>query len=399
MLGSNLLAVPICDLLMATAWLGAGFEALAPGAGRWCLAACEPLSRALVAIARTSASAPSASWATGHSPWPPWLAACGAAFAVLVCLRRRDLEHALLPPSRGRVAMSWAAPLALALSIALGASAPPLLPPRGCWWLVAIDVGQGDALAIGGARGWQLVDAGPRAPTWDAGASAVVPFFQWAAVRRLDAVILTHGHGDHAGGLRAVRRALPVEHWWRTGASAAPRVAASARAAWAGDTLGRDPILAVRWPVAGFESSDLNAGSLVLDVGEGRARAWLAADVDSAVEDQITTSGPCAVLKVAHHGASSSSGVRFLARLRPEWAVISCGTHNPFGHPDPHALLRLASSGARVRRTDRHGTVWLELGNEGVREIDWSRDAFETRIDITPTPTPPGTLARAPSRC
>jgi len=43
--------------------------------------------------------------------------------------------------------------------------------------------------------------------------------------------------------------------------------------------------------------------------------------------------------------------------------------------------------------------VWLELGNEGVREIDWSRDAFETRIDITPTPTPPGTLARAPSRC
>jgi competence protein ComEC len=400
MLGSNLLAVPVCDLLMASAWLGAGFEAIAPGAGHWCFAACEPLSRGLVAIARASASAPGALWATGHSSWPPTLAACAAAMLVVACLDRRDLEHARLPISPLRGALAWAAALALLLAILLGVTAPSLAPPPGRWWLVVIDVGQGDALAIGGPHGWRLVDGGPRSPTWDAGASAVVPFLQWAAVRRLEAVMLTHDHGDHTGGIRAVRRALPVAGWWVTGASAPPRAAPpESRAAHAGDTLGREPLMVVRWPAIGFESRDLNAGSLTLEVGEGAARAWLAADVDSTIEDRFARVEGCAVLKVAHHGAASSSGTRFLARLRPEWAVVSCGAHNPFGHPDPRALARLSAGGARLRRTDRDGTVWLELGTDGVREVDWRHDDVETKRESTPSPMPAGALAHAPARC
>jgi beta-lactamase superfamily II metal-dependent hydrolase len=79
-------------------------------------------------------------------------------------------------------------------------------------------------------------------------------------------------------------------------------------------------------------------------------------------------------------------------------AVISCGAHNPFGHPDPGALGRLAGCGARVRRTDREGTVWLELGEDGVREIDWRRADFAARPSSTTSRAAGGALAHAPAR-
>ena len=59
-----------------------------------------------------------------------------------------------------------------------------------------LDVGQGDAIAIGTTRGWRQLDAGPRTPRTDAGQSVVLPFLRWAAVRRLDALMLTHDDGD-----------------------------------------------------------------------------------------------------------------------------------------------------------------------------------------------------------
>ncbi|HET9326489.1 MAG TPA: DNA internalization-related competence protein ComEC/Rec2 [Candidatus Eisenbacteria bacterium] len=398
-LGSNLVAVPVCDLLMASAWLGAGLEALIPGAGRWCFAACEPLSRVLIGVAQAGAAAPRALWATGHSFGPPFLAGLGAALFVIACLDARDLVHARLPASRTRVALSWMGPLALLLAIVLGASAPAMRPPPGRWWLVVLDVGQGDALAIGGANGWRLVDCGPRSPGYDAGAGAVVPFLHWAAVRRLDDVILTHEHGDHIGGVTAVRRAVPVVRWWRGGSPRRRGTPDEAQDVHAGDTLGLEPMLVARWPAAGFASRDLNAGSLTLEAGEGEGRALLAADIDSTIEDRVIVGGRCAVLKVAHHGAAASSGRRFLERVRPQWAIVSCGARNPFGHPDVRTLARLATCGAQVRRTDQVGTVWLELGPDGVTEIDWRRDAVrETHRAPSPVVTG-GALAHAPARC
>jgi competence protein ComEC len=399
-LGANLVAVPVCDLLMASAWLGAGLDALAPGAGRWCFAACEPLSRMLLAVAKASAAAPRALWATGHSSWPPLLAAAGATLAVIGCLGARDLVRAGYPPSRSRVTLAWLAPLLLLLALLLGVTEPAMTPPPGRWWLVVLDVGQGDALAIGGVHGWWLVDAGPRSPSYDAGAGAVVPFFQWAAARRLEAVVVTHGHQDHVGGVTAVQRTMTVARWWRGAGSPRPRtMPRESRVAHAGDTLGFDPLLVVRWPARGFTSPDLNAGSLALEAGEGDSRALLAADVDSTIENRLELAGVCAVLKAAHHGASASTGQSLVARVHPRWAVISCGARNPFGHPDPRTLARLAAVGARMRRTDRDGTVWIELGPEGVHEIDWRRGVMRSTRDIARPASIGGALAHAPARC
>jgi competence protein ComEC len=397
-LGANLLAVPVCELLLASAWMGVLIDLALPGAGRWFLAACEWLAAALRAIAGGAAAAPLALIPTGRSPGPVLLAAVGVVLVAFAAAGPRDLARARFGPTPGRVASAGLGTFALMLAVLLATTAPTMRPPLGRWWLVVLDVGQGDAIAIGTAAGWWLVDTGPRSRVHDAGASAVLPFLRWAAVRRLDGLILTHDHGDHTGGAGAVRRELPITRvvipagapWLRAGfAFAETRVA--------GDTLAHAPLMIVKWPRADFRSTDPNAASLVLELGEAAGRSLLAADVDSVIESRLDVSTPLAALKVAHHGASSSSGTAFLERVRPRFAVVSCGRNNPFGHPDEGALTRLERSGAQVRRTDLDATVWFEVGVDGARELPW-RSWRESVAAAAPARGVRGSLAHAPAR-
>ena len=73
------------------------------------------------------------------------------------------------------------------------------------------------------------------------------------------------------------------------------------------------------------------------------------------------------VLKIAHHGSAGSTSQRFLAAVGPRMAVISCGAHNPFGHPSPRTLAALTRRGIVVRRTDRDGSVHIILGECDLR--------------------------------
>jgi len=190
-------------------------------------------------------------------------------------------------------------------------------PPPGRWWLVGLDVGQGDALALGCAGQWWLVDAGPRSPHWDSGEGTVVPFFRWAGVRALRRLVLTHDDGDHTGGAGAVRRDLQVRE---TDASAprpgvpGPAAKYGARSLGRGDTLSAWPMVRVLWPPRPGQAGDSlsrrgdNAAALVIEVGERNGRALLMADVDSVVEAALDVTPGVAVLKAGHHGSGSSSG-------------------------------------------------------------------------------------------
>jgi competence protein ComEC len=373
---ANLAAVPVCGLLLAAAWLGAGLEASLPGAGAPWFAACEALSSALRTIAVFAARAPSVLVPAGPDPALAWLAAFGAAALAYGVAAPRTLDAAAWPPTRARAACTWLGVFGLTLALGLTLLVPPLRPPNGRLWLVALDVGQGDAIALGTRHGWWLVDAGPRTPHFDAGQSVVAPFFLWAGVRRLEGLVLTHDHLDHTGGAAAVLRAMAVAR--RFAPAPLPTVAGPSRRFAAtpcvrGDMLSRAPPILVRWPPSGARLQGDNAASLVLEVGEGNVRALLAADVDSTVEESLAVATRCALLKVAHHGAGSSSGARFLAGLGARLAVVSCGRRNRFGHPDAGALARLRAAGIDVHRTDGEGAVWVELSESGARSIEWRR--------------------------
>ena len=385
---ANLVAVPVSGLLLAAAWIGTAAELACPGLGTTLFGACEALADWLRAIATGAAGLPGAMVSAGHEPGLVVVAAAGAALLALALPETRTLEGRARPISRARFTARLFGWLAVAIAGVLLAGVQPLRPPPGSAWLVALDVGQGDALALAFADGWWLVDAGPRSPHYDAGERVVLPFLRWAGVRRLESLALTHDDGDHTGGAAAIARGVGIARRWAPPSfpglpGPGPRFGATPAAR--GDTLHRSPLLVVLWPprpgspgvdsaAAGpapsLTSAD-NAAGLVLEVGEGAGRALLLADVDSTVEESLAVERGVAVLKVAHHGSASSSGTRLLARTGACMALLSVGRRNPFGHPAPGTLARLAAAGCRIERTDRSGALWLDLSRAGVRLLDW----------------------------
>jgi competence protein ComEC len=376
---ANLVAVPLSEGLLAAAALGALGEIVLPGSGRPWMAACEALAAALHALLTCAGAWPGALWATGPGGALVALSVASAALAALALARPRALDaHA-----RGGAARAIAGVLALSCAAALLVSLAgvrALAPPAGRWWLVALDVGQGDATAIGTRAGWWLVDAGPRSPRWDAGEGVVLPFLRWAGVRTLASVCVTHDDGDHTGGLGSLRRGIPVRAWY--GPASVPGVPGPlahgpllSRAR--GDTLSEQPGGRVLWPPratdgdAAIASRGDNAASLVLELGEGAGRALLLADADSVTESRLAAHAGPALLKAGHHGSGSSSGAAFLQALAPARAFVSCGDRNPYGHPDGGALARLRQAGALLERTDHEGSLWYEVTAAGVRRLDW----------------------------
>jgi len=264
---------------------------------------------------------------------------------------------------------------------------------RGALHIVAIDVGQGDAIAVRTPDGhWFLVDAGPRGfGGSDAGLTRVVPYLNARGARRLEAVILTHPDEDHAGGLAAVLQNIstravlgPGLSIGQSGHMAGLTEARDAnvpwRRAWAGDSWRVDGVdfrvLHPRSPEASdaghgprarpsASSTDPNKWSVVLRVDYGRFSALLMGDADAEIEAGLLEEGDVTLLKVGHHGSRTSTSAEFVEAVSPEYALIPVGARNRYGHPDPVVLERLERAGVRILRTDRDGTVGIVARRDG----------------------------------
>lgn len=255
-----------------------------------------------------------------------------------------------------------------------------------------LDVGQGDCTLIQTPNGHNvLIDAGGRydgdsTQGSDTGKRIVLPALRRAGVRRLDAVILTHPHEDHAGGLPAVLAAEPTRLWLDSGQPhAAPgykgalaealRKHIPYRLARAGQTLTIEPgvsihVLRPTRPLLVGTPDDLNNNSIVCRLDYGRTSFLLCGDAANEAEAEMLDRRvelKSDVLKVGHHGSATSSSTAFISAVRPRWAVISCGRRNRYGHPRPETMERLRDAGARVLRTDLDGGVVVESNGADVR--------------------------------
>ena len=329
--------------------------------------------------------------ALGELPWTvaqvtPREAALLTAGALLPLLLATGAQWRVRPAVRAAVsALS-------AFAVLWGGQAALSLAGRGALHIVAIDVGQGDAIALRTPLGrWLLVDAGPRGfGGSDAGLTRVVPYLHGQGARRLEAIILSHPDEDHAGGLAAVLRNV------RTGAVLGPgfsggqsghmlgaEEARSANIPWrrtaAGDAWTLDGVdFEVLSPAPGGPSThsaapDPNAWSVVLRVTYGDFSALLTGDADAAIEDRLLGQGRITALKVGHHGSRTSTSEAFVRAVSPGYALISVGARNRYGHPDPAVLARLERAGTRVYRTDRDGTVTLTARSDGSVTVKGSR--------------------------
>jgi competence protein ComEC len=307
--------------------------------------------------------------------------------------RRRQLalRRGGAPASRrARLRRTAAALAALVLAIALAAagSAPSKRANGPSLTVRVLDIGQGDAILLQPSDGLPvLVDTGPP----DGG---VAERLDDAGVGRLAAVALTNADSDHSGGLadaldatrvesilysdptRELLDAARAEHARETHAgtgdsfrsgslrlevlSPEPRPASPGGDAAVAGEAGRVP------SIGQLERSgeDLNPRSLVILARWHRFAMLLTGDAEA--EAVHMDPGLIDVLKVAHHGSEDAGLDRLLERTAPRLGVISVGDPNPYGHPTPETLAVLRRRGIPVMRTDRQGTVTIEVGR-----TDW----------------------------
>jgi competence protein ComEC len=238
-----------------------------------------------------------------------------------------------------------------------------------------LDVGQGDAILLQPAGAPAvLVDGGPPGDGLAAKLDA-------AGAGGLGVAVVTHEQSDHAGGIEELLGHFPVSRLVyarlsrRLRSEAEMAGAASARIA-EGDTLRSGRLrIEVLWPprellAAPLAGADPNTQALVLLARWRDFSILLTADAEA--EAVPIDPGPVDVLKVAHHGSDDAGLDALLDRITPKLAVVSVGAGNPYGHPTTATLAALVAHHIPTLRTDRDGTVVLDV-RRGAVEVGTSR--------------------------
>jgi len=347
---ANLVAVPLASVLVPLGFV-AGVAGLGhAGAAELVNRLAAPVAAALLRLAELAARAPALPWGevspVGH-----------AAFALA--------SLALVAGLRG----GWRGWRSLTVAFAAGmvtVVVPPAWPTPD---LIALDVGQGDAVVIRLARGQAVLVDGGGSPfsDFDVGARTVVPALRALGIGALPLVVATHADADHIEGLATVLRSFPVgtllighpaeerTAYVELMRAAAERGVPVARARRGESYRVGRLALDVLHPghAAAGEPNEDSVGLLLR--WRGTPWALLLGDAPASVEARLAVP-PTPLLLAPHHGSASSTSEALLRAAQPAWAWLSVG-ENRYGHPSPAVLARLAAHGVAVRSTRAEGAL------------------------------------------
>ena len=256
-----------------------------------------------------------------------------------------------------------------------------------------LDVGQGDGAVIQCPNGQVIVvDAGPKTPEIDAGERTVAPYLRRSGIGRIDAVITTHPHADHLGGVPYLMRHFEIGETIDADQRArsalftdydrlekeVPQVTARAGMIL---TFGDVRLYCIH-PTPRFIDtdssdgySDLNQSSVVFKLCYGRTSVLFTGDAETEAEEQmLATYGDflhADILKAGHHGSSTSSSEPFVTAIAPSHVVVSVAKFNKFRHPSKKVIQRFLDHGAVVHRTDEEGSVIVRSDGERITFEKW----------------------------
>lgn len=233
-----------------------------------------------------------------------------------------------------------------------------------------LDVGQGDAIFIQTPSGKQmLIDGGPTHKVIE-GLSEEMSYFD----RTIDIILATHPDADHVTGLIPVLEKFKVSTVMLSPSEGETLLYDDVRRqvneeevtlhiAHTGDEIDFEDGVLVRvlYPSKNYRTtSDTNDASVAVVLSYGVYTFLLTGDLGSEREASLITNGltkNITVYKAGHHGSDTSSGEQLLSYIKPEYAVISAGKDNKYGHPSPEALLRLQKHSKEVLSTIDNGTI------------------------------------------
>ncbi|MGE4549652.1 MAG: ComEC/Rec2 family competence protein [Intestinibacillus sp.] len=236
-----------------------------------------------------------------------------------------------------------------------------------------IDVGQGDSELIVSGDQAVLIDAGPTSA-----ADTVVNYLKKQKISHLHAVIATHPHEDHIGGMAAVLANFKVDAVYMPNTTASTQafermmdmietknISVVTPKVNDGIMLDSGAYLQFLSPAPDKTFDNVNNYSLVTMLEAGRHKVLFMGDAEKEIEDALVHSEAvltCDVLKVGHHGSKTSSTLEFLKRTKAKTAVISCGADNVYGFPDPETIQNLKDAGfTKIYNTAVDGTVVLKF--------------------------------------
>lgn len=256
-----------------------------------------------------------------------------------------------------------------------------------------IDVGQGDAILVLSPNGsTMLIDAGPKTA-----GQKVVSYLKKAGITSIDLVVATHPHEDHIGGMQDVFSNFSVKKVIDSGLAhtsstyenflkTIDQKDIAFEIAKSGNKVNLDKDLNIDILHPGTTVNDPNNNSVVLKLTYEKTSFMLTGDAEKEAEEIILSSSKdlsAQILKVGHHGSSTSTSTAFLQSVKPEVAVIQVGTDNKYGHPTQETINKLNNSGVKIYRTDLQGDIIITSNGQS-----YSVNVQPMTIQPTPAPEP-----------
>lgn len=247
-----------------------------------------------------------------------------------------------------------------------------------------IDAGQADAIFIRLPDGQIMqIDAGKN-NTGD----EITEYIKSQGIEKIDYLIGTHPHEDHIGGLDNVIKAFEIGEIYmpRVSSSKTPTTKTYEDVLMAIKDKGK----AITAPHAGDiivqgenykaevfspkreDYDDLNEYSIVIKITYGDAKFLFMGDAEALNEREIVDAGydvNADVLKLGHHGSSTSSTEKFLKEVSPDYAVISCGKGNSYGHPHDEIVERCNNLNIKMLRTDNDGNIIMKTDGKNIEVL------------------------------
>lgn len=254
--------------------------------------------------------------------------------------------------------------------------------------MIFLDVGQGDCIFIRMPNGVTMMVDGGSTSEESVGEYRIKPFLTWAGVDEIDYLVMTHLDRDHISGLVELLEAgFPVRYLLLSdlsmdgseveeiGAIAMKNGAVVVMIGEDNRILCGEVEVKCISPAETLVPDSENECSVVLELNYRKFSCLLTGDVEGDGEDAVETyvqgRGSYTVLKVAHHGSKYSTSAEFLASVRPQASVISCGKDNFYGHPHEELLERLKAVDTEIYCTAECGAV--VVSTDGIR---WSIEGY-----------------------